>query len=210
MQYKLFITNPPFETNTWLLWDEPSHEAMLVDPAKPSQEVAGFVKDNNLVVRWIVNTHGHFDHIGGNEWAVQTFSAPLCIQAADADMITSSRRNFSHMVGEPFASPPADRLLADGDELPLGDETFRVIHTPGHSPGSISLLSGNILVSGDTLFDHGIGRTDLPGGSTPSILKSIRERLLTLPGHTVVLPGHGSATTIEDEEVGNPYVGMMV
>ncbi|MCD4828944.1 MAG: MBL fold metallo-hydrolase [Candidatus Cloacimonetes bacterium] len=209
MQYKSFSLLPGYDTNTWLLWDDESKEAMLVDPSYPGPTVAGFVEQKGLLVRWLVNTHGHFDHIGGNAWAKQTFNAPLCIHKDDAPMLTSGQRNLSSLVGGGISSPPADRLLTHGDELLLGKSVLRVIHTPGHTRGGISLLGSGLLVSGDTLFNHSVGRCDLPGGDMDTLLRSICDRLLTLDGGTLVLPGHGPASTIEDEAVGNPFVGMM-
>ena len=207
MQYKSFILFPDFGTNTWLLWRD--GEAALIDPAKPGEAIAAFVRQHELTVRYIINTHSHFDHIGGNAWARQTFGAPLCIHEEDAPALPHPQGNLSSLAGCPFASPAADRTLRHNDELPLGEGVLRVIHTPGHTPGGICLLGDGVLVSGDTLFDHGVGRTDLAGGNTDKLLRSIEDRLLTLPGETVVLPGHGPTTTIEDEAVGNPFVGMM-
>ncbi len=208
MQYKRFILLPGFETNTYLVWDEQTKEGLLIDPAAPSEKLKSFIESEGIELQCIVNTHGHADHIGGNKFFLDHFHCELCIHPEDAPMLIDPNKNFSAMFEGGFASPEATKLLKDGDRLDIGNQTFRVIHTPGHTRGGICLYTEGVLFSGDTLFDHSVGRTDLPGGSMDKLRKSIKDKLFTLTEDTVVLPGHGGSTTIEAEKVENPFCGM--
>ena len=192
-------------TNTWLLWDEDSREAWLIDPAAPSEELLARIKALGLKVNLLVNTHGHGDHIGGNAWFKAALGASVLIHPADAPMLTDNRRNFSEYLGIPLRLDPPDLLAADGQLLRLGAHSVRVIHTPGHTPGGICLLVDKFLFSGDTLFQQSIGRTDFPGGNHAQIVASIH-RLFALPDDTVVFPGHGPRTSIGLEKRSNPFV----
>ena len=205
-EYKLFCLLPGFDTNCWLAWNNQTSDAILIDPAAPEQAIWKFVSDNKLVVRYIVNTHGHADHIGGNAFFRKLLNAPVCIHKDDAIMLENSKLNLSAYLEVDLSLPAADVQLSDGDVLKLGDKEVRIIHTPGHTPGCISLKIENLLFSGDTLFCHDIGRTDLPGGDYNKIISSIRNNLLVLPDDTIVLPGHGPNSTIADEKQNNPYI----
>lgn len=191
-------------TNCYLLWSD--REAGVIDPGGPVTEVVDFIKRNGLALKWIVNTHGHADHIAGNQTLKQTFNARIMIHGNDREMLLSPAQNLSAFVGEGITSPDADQILKDGDILSLGTEELLVIATPGHTPGGISLYRPGLLFAGDTLFYESIGRTDLPGGDYLQLIDSIRERLLKLPPETIVLPGHGETTTIGRELKSNPFL----
>ncbi len=197
---------PQFGTNTWLVWDEDSLNAILIDPAAPSDALLERIRELGLKVPLIVNTHGHGDHIGGNDFFKNALGAKVLIHPADAHLLTDNKLNFSEYLGSPLQLSPADLLAEDGESISLGSHNFTIIHTPGHTPGCICLHSEKFLFSGDTLFELSVGRTDFPGGSRQQIQKSIRERLYILPDDTVVYPGHGPRTTIGMEKQNNPFV----
>ena len=209
MKYKILHVLPEFETNTYLVWDEKSLEALLLDPAFPAPLLKNEIEQNNLKLKYVVNTHGHADHIGGNEFMLCNFKVQLCIHPNDAEMLKNSQLNLSASFGIEIVSPPPEILLNDGDELKIGDKTIRIIHTPGHTAGGICLFTENLLFSGDTLFCESIGRTDLPTGDFERLKKSIVEKLFLLPEETLVLPGHGVSTTIGKEKIENPFVGII-
>lgn len=209
MKYEVFVLLPGYETNTYLVWDETSKEAALIDPANESSHLAEFIISESLKVKYIINTHGHADHIGGNSYFQKLYSgAKLAIHQLDASSLACSRSNLSEFIGSPVISPEPDMILEDGDVLFLGKNEMKIIHCPGHTQGGITVYTGNLLFSGDSLFDHEIGRTDLPGGDYDTLISSINKKLFTLPGDTIVLPGHGPASTIKIEKLENPYAGI--
>ncbi|HHW15677.1 MAG TPA: MBL fold metallo-hydrolase [Firmicutes bacterium] len=194
-------------TNCYLVHDPLSGEMLVIDPGAEPERLLSAIRESGARVVAIVNTHGHWDHIGANAAVKEATGAPLLIHAADAGWLTDSAANRSALRPlPPVASPSADRLLQEGEELPLGRHRLRVIHTPGHTAGGICLYLPGLLFSGDTLFAESVGRTDLPGGSWTALRSSIREKLFALPVETVVYPGHGPSTTIGDERSLNPYV----
>ncbi len=203
MEYRSFITEE-IMANCYLVWS--GKEAGVIDPGGPVHEVVDFIKKNGLDLKWIVNTHGHADHIAGNAMLQNEFDTPILIHIREREMLLSPTANLSAFMGAGVTSPDADRLLKDGDILKLDQEELQVIDTPGHTPGGISLYTPGLLFAGDTLFLESIGRTDLPGGNHRQLLKSIRERLMALPAETIVLPGHGESTTIEHETNWNPFL----
>lgn len=206
LKYKQFSLLPAFETNSWLVWDEATKQAIIIDPSAPSEKLYKFIKDNNLELTYIINTHGHADHIGGNAFFKKHFNVPIAIYTADAEMLVNSRLNLSAYVDVDISLPPADKLLNDNDIITVGEHTLQVIHTPGHTPGGICLYAKGLLFSGDTLFYLDIGRTDLPGGSYEQEISSVKNKLFTLPEDTLVLPGHGPSSSIKDEVLHNPYL----
>ena len=191
--------------NCYIVADEVSKEAVAIDPGGDADDILTFLRERGLTLVAIINTHGHFDHIGANAELKAATGAPLLIHTDDAELLTDSRLNYSHLTSERRDGPPADRLLRDGDEIAVGGLALKVIHTPGHTRGSICLLCGDHLFSGDTLFAGSIGRTDLYGGDQEAIQRSLQERLLPLPEELRVHPGHGPETTIGREKAGNPY-----
>lgn len=164
------------------------------------------VKELDLTPELVVDSHGHFDHIGGNAGLVERTGAELLIHGDDLAFLREAGVHAEHWGMEFTASPEPDRLLTGGESLAVGELAFEVIHTPGHSPGGISLYMPGHLFTGDALFEGSIGRTDLPGGDYATLIRSIRERLLILPDDTVVHPGHGPESTIGRERSGNPFL----
>jgi len=196
----------PLFANCYILTCEEIKEAVIIDPGGDADYILREVKRLRVDVKAVINTHGHVDHIAADEPVIKATGAKLMIHEDDAAMLKSPARNLSLLGGVPLPPLKADRLLQDGDTVAFGSEALEVIHTPGHTPGGICLLADDIVFTGDTLFAKGIGRTDFPGGSYETLLRSIRERLLTLPDDTRVYPGHGPPTTIGQERLGNPYL----
>lgn len=195
-----------YQTNTWMVYDDESKEALLIDPAYPDQSLADHIQKMQLRIVMIINTHGHADHIGGNDFFAQLFAAPIAIHNDDAIMLVNAKKNLSAYMDMPITGSAAAVMLKDQDSISMGAYSFHVIHTPGHTPGSICLHSGAYLFSGDTLFEQSIGRTDLPGGNHQAIITSIKEKLYRLPDNTIVFPGHGPKTNIGIEKQINPFV----
>jgi hydroxyacylglutathione hydrolase len=205
MKYELVVVGA-LETNCYLVYCEETRACAVVDPGADHEKIVAAVADLELKPAVVLNTHGHVDHIGANSDIIRKYAVPLAMHAADTGMLqVSDYIELSLLLGA-RNSPPPDRLLADGDEIAVGRTSLRVIHTPGHTPGSISFVHGGVLFSGDTLFSGGVGRTDLPGGSWKDLERSIRERILTLPEETLVLPGHGPWTTVGQERAANPFL----
>jgi glyoxylase-like metal-dependent hydrolase (beta-lactamase superfamily II) len=192
------------DTNAWLVDDKAGGPLIVIDPAGDTEELLAAIDGRPVAA--VVLTHGHFDHLGAAEAVVHMTGAPLMVHKADADAITTAEGTGAAMFGYKHAAPEADRRLADGDVVEAGGVALRVIHTPGHTPGSISLYAPEEgeLFSGDTLFAGSIGRTDFPGGDSAAILRSLA-RLATLPDETRVHPGHGPDTTIAREAMINPF-----
>jgi len=182
-------------TNCFLVGDTESGDAAVIDPGfdreSEARSILREIARNGFTVRYIVNIHGHPDHTGGNQMLKESTKAPILIHEYDAHMLSN---------------PPADRKLHDGDVIEVGSIKLRVIHTPGHSKGSIILLGSDVVFSGDTLFAGSIGRYDLPGGSLEDIKNSLRNKLLTLPDNFKVYPGHGPVSTIGQERRTNPFL----
>jgi hydroxyacylglutathione hydrolase len=199
-----------FEIFCYILGDPQTGEGIVVDPGGPAPSILKRGSDRGVrQIKLIVNTHSHVDHTAGNKAMQQMTGAPIAIHEAEADMLARPNRAMLAMFGAE-ASPPATVLLKDGDVISFGSQKITVIHTPGHSPGSISLYFPGYVLTGDTLFVQGVGRTDLPGGSYQVLQASIRNKLFTLPPDTIVLPGHHygptPTSTIAREKIENPFV----
>lgn len=198
------------DTNCYVIGCPETKRAAIIDPgAFGPDEVKGIIsllERDGLRADHIINTHGHIDHIAGNRAIKEATGADILIHRDDADRLGDGQLNGSFLFGMDIKSPPADRLLEDGDVIELGGLMLKVLHTPGHTPGGICLLVDGTVFSGDTLFAGSVGRTDLPGGSEGDIIRSIKGKLLTLPEDTSVRPGHGPRTTIGKERTNNPYI----
>jgi hydroxyacylglutathione hydrolase len=183
---------------------EDGGEAVVIDPGEAHPALLEAI--SGMKVKMILNTHGHLDHCGGNADLVQATGAPLAIHEADLPLLQSMAQQ-GMMFGVPATpSPDPDRFLEEGDEIPIGSLTLKVVHAPGHSPGHVVFLGDGFAIAGDVLFAGSIGRTDLPGGSYHQLIASIRSKLLTLPEDTVVYSGHGPETTIGREKATNPFL----
>lgn len=193
----------------YLVGDEESGEAIVIDPAADADGIIAAAEKRKVTIKSIVNTHGHVDHTGGNVDVKRKTGAEIIIHEDDAIMLTDTPAAMLRMFGAK-ASPPADRTVRDGDVITAGAVQLKVIHTPGHSPGSIVLYTPGYAFTGDTLFVEAVGRTDLPGGSGRVMFDSIQKKLCVLPEKTVVLPGHnyGSmpTSTIGHEKCCNPFL----
>jgi len=185
-------------------------EALVVDPAGEEDRIVERVRQKDLTLKYIVNTHGHPDHTCGNEKVKALTGAKIIMHELDDQMFNSEQGKEMARQWGFTPSPPADIAVKNDDQIMVGDVCLKVIHTPGHSPGGICLLGDGNLFTGDTLFVGGIGRTDLPGASTSQFMRSIKEIVLTLPGETIVWPGHDygprPCSTIEDEKRSNPWL----
>ena len=188
--------------NAYIVADPISKEAVIIDPGADYLKIKKIIDQLALKLKYVVNTHGHGDHIGHSH----KFNVPILIHRLDADFFTDSVKNLSAYFGNSFQIPKPNRLLDDGQKIEIGNISLEVLHTPGHTPGSICLKYNNIIFSGDTLFYEGVGRTDFPDASEKDLSKSIKEKLFTLNGETIVYPGHGATTTIGHEKKNNPFL----
>ena len=193
----------------YLLGEEGGGLGLVIDPADDADRILAAADENRVKIQYILNTHGHVDHVMGNEEMKQRTGAQILIHEMDAASLTKIPRAMLAMFGG-RPSPPADRTLKDEEVIQVGSLALKVLHTPGHSPGGICIHVDGMVFTGDTLFVGGVGRTDLPGGSSPLMLRSIQTKLLTLPDETIVLPGHnyGAAptSTIKQERLHNPFL----
>jgi glyoxylase-like metal-dependent hydrolase (beta-lactamase superfamily II) len=193
----------------YLLGEEGGGSGLVIDPADEADRILAEAEKNRIKVQYILNTHAHVDHVMGNEEMKKKTGARIIIHEADAQSLTRIPRAMLAMFGG-RPSPAADQTVKDGDVVQVGSLSLKILHTPGHSAGSISILGDGVVFTGDTLFVGGVGRTDLPGGSWPLMLRSIQTKLLTLPDETLVLPGHNygasPTSTIRNERLHNPFL----
>lgn len=197
-------------TFCYIAADSATNTCALVDPAFETDRILDIVNKKGLKVTHLINTHCHSDHSAGNAAIIAATGAKLLIHEVDAKYLKGlPNRLFTRMLGGK-KSPEPERLLVDGESIKIGEGKLEVIHTPGHTPGSICLYTTGHLITGDTLFVSSIGRTDLPGGSLKQLVASVKEKIFTLPGETIVWPGHhyGAtvSSTIEKEKETNPFI----
>jgi len=193
------------ETNCYIFGSLKEKEVAVIDPGGSPEQILSVLYGLTAQVRYIVNTHGHMDHIAANRQIKRRTGAKICIHRADSEMLIDARKNFSDLLAVPVTSPPADRFLEAEDIIRLGELELKVIHTPGHSPGGISLVSDGLVFTGDALFAGSIGRWDFPGASYNLLLASVRNKLLVLSEDMIIYPGHGPISTIGAERRENPF-----
>ncbi len=195
----------PLASNCYIVGSEVTREGMIIDPGDEAEQILEKIKDLQLDIKFIVLTHSHIDHIGAVKEVCKATGAEICIHTDDAQSLKGWR--MGSILGSFYPAPPTpDRLLKNGDNINIGDLHFLVLHTPGHTPGGICLFGHGVVFTGDTLFNSGIGRTDLLGGSQYQLLTSLHTKLMVLPDNTIVYPGHGPESTIDTERNGNPYL----
>ncbi len=196
------------QTNCYLVGCDETGEGVVIDPGDNPERILAAIRQSGLKIRYILNTHCHFDHIGANGAVREATGAALALHPAELPILQAQGGAALFGLSIP-ASPPPDVELSPGQVLAVGRLRFRVLHTPGHSPGSLTfhLAEQGMAFDGDVLFAGGIGRTDLPGGDWDTLMRSIREVLFQLPDDTVLYPGHGPQTTVERERRSNPWVG---
>ena len=196
----------PIMANCFILGCEDTRETVVIDPGDDPDRILMILAKEKLTVKYLINTHGHFDHVGANRRMKEVTGAKLAIHPDDVPMLSELSRSAASFGLSAENSPEPDLLLQDKDTVRFGNITLTVIHTPGHSRGGIALYTPGHLFAGDTLFAGSIGRTDLPGGDYDTLIASIKQKLLVLPDDTVVYTGHGPETTIADEKRMNPFL----
>lgn len=202
----IVMTTSGYGTNCYIVFSEKTKKGIIVDPGGEASRILDIVEENNIDVQSIILTHGHGDHIGGVEEVKSALNIPVLAHKDEVELLGDGGLNYSSSMSFGAIEMKADVLLVDGEEIDYDGFKVKVIHTPGHTEGGISLIIGNVIISGDTLFAGSIGRTDFPGGDYNTIIESIKEKLLVYPDDYQVLPGHGPATTILKERKTNPFL----
>jgi glyoxylase-like metal-dependent hydrolase (beta-lactamase superfamily II) len=200
----------PLQCNCSIIGDETTHEAMVIDPGDDIDDILAVLREQKLQVKQIVITHAHIDHVGGAMKLRAQTGAPILLNQNDYALLKMLDMQATWLGMAPPGEVTIEASVTDGDSLQTGSLKANVLHTPGHTEGSICLYfpAEKLLIAGDTLFARSIGRTDLPGGSYEKIMRSLHGRVMTLPDETVVIPGHGQRTTIGEEREENPFLGV--
>lgn len=201
------LTVGPIMANCFILGCEDTLQAAVIDPGDEADRILQVLAGDKLTVTQIINTHGHFDHVSANKPMKEATGAPISIHPLDAPMLTTLSRSAAAWGLSAEDSPEPDKTIEDGDTISVGNLAIKVLHTPGHTPGGVSLLVAEAVFVGDTLFQGSIGRTDFPGGDFGTLRDSIHNKLFTLDEKTTVYPGHNQPTTIGHEKRHNPFVG---
>lgn len=196
-----------YAANCYLVYSENNKEAIVIDPGGDVDDIIAQIENLGLDIKYIILTHGHGDHIGGVRELKKYKNVPVAIHKDDEDLLNDGEKNLSSIMAMGTIEETADILLNEGDKIHFGNLTGKIIHTPGHTPGGITIEIDNGLFTGDTLFAGSIGRTDLLGGCFEKIISSIKDKLLIYPDDTIVYPGHGPTSTIEKEKRFNPFLG---
>jgi len=192
--------------NCYIVACEKTKEAIVIDPGDAPHRILEYIETEHLNIKYVVNTHGHADHIGANDAIVEATGATLKIHEDDLGMLGDAKKNLSAFHGLPVLSQTKAQVLHEGDQILFGEEKLVVLHIPGHSPGGVCLAGNHILFSGDSLFAESVGRCDFPGGSMTDLLYNIKTKLMILDDDTIVYPGHGPRTKIGWERKDNPYL----
>jgi len=200
----------PLATNCYIVYDEYSRKGVVIDPGDDAGNILAVIQKEKLHITFILNTHGHIDHIGANTILRERTGAQIAIHENERAFLSDEHLNGAALLGIPFTPHHPDLILKDGQILQSGNISLRVLHVPGHSPGSVAFHSDSALFSGDVLFKDSVGRTDLPGGSWEELCESIRRRILLLEDETCVYPGHGEKTNIGLEKTHNTFVHTIV
>ncbi len=205
--YTTFVLTP-FEENCYIVYDDERGDAMIIDPGEPSPALFEFLKEKRLAPRYILLTHGHFDHFGGAASLKRELGIPVAIHEADAPLLDPSWRGGATLFGFDVEPVTPDILLHDADVVAAGNLSVQVLHTPGHSPGGATFYdaTNKRAYCGDLIFHGSVGRYDLPGSDGPTLFRSIREAILSLPDDVILLPGHGPETTVGREKRFNPFL----
>lgn len=213
---KTFIVGV-LETNCYLYSDDQTGKTVLIDPGDEGEKIFRFIENKKLNLTSILLTHGHPDHFGAvpylkrrpiNGATTKRINVPVYIHQADYLFLTNVNSSLAPLLGGVQLKP--DKFFAEGQEIPVGEKSLKVLFTPGHTPGGVCLAGEGVVFSGDTLFYQSVGRTDLPGGDTQKLLNSIKEKLFVLPDKTIVYPGHGEITSIGEEKKHNPFLTTIV
>lgn len=202
----LRLTLGLLETNVYLVWCPETLKAVVIDPAAEADRILSEIEERGLSLTRILLTHAHGDHIGAVDELRKATGVPVAQHASEKDFLANPGRNLSIMFDVAIRTAPAEEYLNEGDKIVFGNETLKVLHTPGHTPGGLSFLGNGVCFTGDLIFQEGVGRTDFPDSSHDVLLESIREKILVLPRGTVLYSGHGPETTVGYEIDHNPFL----
>jgi hydroxyacylglutathione hydrolase len=208
MKIRHLVTGP-LSVNTYIVFCNETKQGAVIDPGGNADKIISLLRSEKIMLTHILLTHGHFDHIGGVANLKQNTQSAVCIHSLDKEMLTNPTKNLSLLMGAGCIQPKPDVLLHDGDMFQIGNLEVHVLHTPGHSPGSVTYKIGEILFAGDSIFRSSIGRTDFQGGSYEQLMQSIKARILTQSRNSRIYPGHGEGTTVGHELENNPFLRVV-